>query len=59
MTAAMSPHELRLEVERTLREPRPSLELASWLLSMAPAESLEAVELRRVLSLELRRRGQS
>ncbi|MEZ4230884.1 MAG: hypothetical protein R3B89_17045 [Polyangiaceae bacterium] len=55
----MSPDQLRLEVERTLREPAPDVELAAWLLSMAPAESLEAVELRRVLSLELRRRGQS
>lgn len=57
MSASLSPHDLRLEVERTLREPAPDVELAAWLLSQSPADSLEAIELRRVLSQTLR--GQS
>lgn len=57
MSASMSPHDLRLEVERTLREPAPDVDLAAGLLSQSPADSLEAIELRRVLSQTLR--GQS
>lgn len=51
----MTADTVRLELERTLREPSPNVELAAWLLSLAPAESMEAIELRRLLSQSPRR----
>lgn len=54
----MTDAERRREVERTLREPAPDVQLAAWLLSLAPADSLAAIELRRLLS-QTPRRGQS
>ncbi|MEZ4375500.1 MAG: hypothetical protein R3B07_32110 [Polyangiaceae bacterium] len=53
----MNAHEVRREIERTLREPSPDVELAAWLLDLAPPDSLEAIELRRALADELRRRA--
>lgn len=55
----MNADTMRLEVERTLREPSPNVELAAWLLEQSPAESMEAIELRRLLSTTMRRRAQA
>lgn len=53
----MCPDQIRLEIERTLREPSPDVALILGLLELAPPDSLETIELRRALDVELRRRA--
>lgn len=53
----MCPDHIRREIERTLREPSPDVELIRVLLELAPPDSLDVIELRRALAVELRRRA--